>query len=219
MKRRAQTLLELVIASGVISVASIAVLTLIVRTIDVGQQTIRQTEATNYAREGVEAVRQVRDSNWLMADQNIQLCGDLVPWNYDGTTPMGAVVCGAAFTAGGNHLITGEYVPIILPNQSWIMYSCGAGGCSSVQKQLYTDTTSAPVSTYVRQFISAGAVTATAKKLSYSRVVKITLSTDSVVIAGVSTNLPYLDVVSTVTWNGVNSNNSVTVEEKLYNWK
>lgn len=69
--RPAQTLLELIIAIGVILVSTFSATTLIVTTITSGQVSQTKVEAANLAREGVEVVRGLRDTNTLLASQNL----------------------------------------------------------------------------------------------------------------------------------------------------
>lgn len=224
MIRRGQTLLELVIATGVISISTIAVLTLIMRTIDIGQQTIQQTEAMNYAREGVEAVRMVRDSNWLLDDQNVQLCGDVVPWNFDGSVLNSDIQQLGDPTYCANldvHLLlAGEYVPVLALNGEWQIDRC-AGSCTTDQQQLYRYASTMPAYTYVRQYATAisAAVQTHLTKLRYRRAVTITPGTETVHIGSNEVSLEYMDIVSTVSWSGASGPHSITAQEKLYNWK
>lgn len=69
-KRPAQGLLELIIAIGVILTALFGVSTLIVTTITAGQVSQTRVEAANFAREGIEIVRAMRDNTWLYQASN-----------------------------------------------------------------------------------------------------------------------------------------------------
>lgn len=60
-----QGLLEAIIAIGIILTATIASLTLIVSSIEASRGVRERLIASNLAREGIEAVRAARDSNWL----------------------------------------------------------------------------------------------------------------------------------------------------------
>ena len=68
--RSGQTLLEMVIAIGVITVSVFGTVGLIVTTIKAGRVSQNRVEAANFAREGIEAIRAARDSNYLRRDQN-----------------------------------------------------------------------------------------------------------------------------------------------------
>lgn len=60
-----QGLLEAIIAIGIILTATVASLTLIVSSIEASHGVRERLIAMNLAREGMEVVHQVRDSNWL----------------------------------------------------------------------------------------------------------------------------------------------------------
>lgn len=71
-----QGLLEMIIATGVILVSLITTLGLILLTRHASQVSKNQILARNLAREGIEVVRSIRDSNWLAFDS-----GTLISWN------------------------------------------------------------------------------------------------------------------------------------------
>ena len=66
-----QGLLELIIAIGVIAVGLFAVWTLFLSNFFNEQQSESRIVAGNLAREGVEVVKNIRDSNWLKMDNNV----------------------------------------------------------------------------------------------------------------------------------------------------
>lgn len=70
VKRSSQgfTLLEGIIALGVISVGLVAALTLAVANLTTSENNQDRIVAANLAREEIEAVRNMRDSNWLRAE-------------------------------------------------------------------------------------------------------------------------------------------------------
>jgi len=65
-----QGLLELVVAIGVISVGLFSVWNLFISNFNGEQEAGARILATNLAREGVEVVKNIRDSNWLAVDNN-----------------------------------------------------------------------------------------------------------------------------------------------------
>lgn len=67
---KGQTLIELVVAISVILVGVVSTLVLTIATIKGGKATKTQVIAANLAREGIEVVRMVRDSNWLKIESN-----------------------------------------------------------------------------------------------------------------------------------------------------
>ena len=64
------TLLEGIIAMTVITVGLVAGMSLAISNISTAQNNERRVVAVNLAREGVEAIRNMRDSNWLKVDLN-----------------------------------------------------------------------------------------------------------------------------------------------------
>lgn len=62
--RRGETLIEVMIALFVIAAASVATLSLLLTSRNSNENVANQTIALNLAREGLEGVRNVRDSNW-----------------------------------------------------------------------------------------------------------------------------------------------------------
>lgn len=200
MHRPAQTLLELVIAVGVITVSVVATLTLIIRTVDIGQQSQTLSEATNYAREGIEVARMVRDSNWLLADDNIQVNGLIAAWNGDGT-------------ASGLPL-SGSYIPAFSPTTGWGLQSC-TGTCTATAQQLYAVTTAGR--TYATQALTG---VAGGTRIRYSRQLVITGPvTETTPIGGTTATLEYLDVTARVTWQAATGQKQVVLQERLYNWR
>ncbi|HLD81677.1 MAG TPA: hypothetical protein VJA22_00535 [Patescibacteria group bacterium] len=65
MDNKGQTLLEIVIALGVMIFGIVSVLSLTTRGISTTRTSTNRLIASNLAREGVEVVRGIRDSNWL----------------------------------------------------------------------------------------------------------------------------------------------------------
>ncbi len=105
--RPAQSLLEAVIAIGVILVATVSATTVIITTISAGQYSEDKIKAANFAREGVEIVRGIRDSNWLKRAQNVNdVNGNIYSWN--------------------TGLAAGSYQAVYIPaSASWSLSSSG----------------------------------------------------------------------------------------------
>lgn len=76
-KQTGFTLLETVIAIGIISTGVISIITLSMVVLNASRNSSARFQAMNFSREGIEVVRMVRDSNWLAVDS-----GDTsVSWN------------------------------------------------------------------------------------------------------------------------------------------
>jgi type II secretory pathway pseudopilin PulG len=63
--KRGDTILEVVIATAILSTVMIATFNILQRAIDTNLNVKNRVIALNIAREGVEAVRNIRDTNWL----------------------------------------------------------------------------------------------------------------------------------------------------------
>lgn len=67
--KRGQTLIETITAVTIISMSLVAILSLGTISIYYGTQSKEEVIASNLAREGIEIVRTIRDSNWLDPDK------------------------------------------------------------------------------------------------------------------------------------------------------
>lgn len=65
-----QSLLETIMALGIILIAVTATIGLLISTMKTGKTSTNRIIAANLAREGIEAARQIRDSNWLRIQAN-----------------------------------------------------------------------------------------------------------------------------------------------------
>jgi len=76
------TLVEVLIAIGVFTVGIMGAFTLALANINTIAENFNRVLAANMAREGVEIVRNMRDSNWLKQDAN-EYCGSYIcSWDY-----------------------------------------------------------------------------------------------------------------------------------------
>lgn len=65
-----QTLIEILVAITITALALTAILAAAISSISFGGQSGQRLLAINLAREGIEIVRVIRNSNWLLADQS-----------------------------------------------------------------------------------------------------------------------------------------------------
>lgn len=68
---KGQGLLEVIVAIGIITASTVTTVALIINTMIVSNISQQQIIAINLAREGVEIVREIRDTNWLQVDAGI----------------------------------------------------------------------------------------------------------------------------------------------------
>ncbi len=68
------TILELLLALSVLSVGIMAAFTLSISNLQTAKNNYQRILAVNLAREGIEIVRNIRDTNWLKIDKNVADC-------------------------------------------------------------------------------------------------------------------------------------------------
>lgn len=186
-------MVEMIIAIGIILTSTIATATLLLSTTSLGLDSQNKTIALNFAREGVEIVRGIRDSNWLKRAANTDDGATTVVWNDSGLTTDGPNKLG--FDLGYTDL----KAEFDFTNQRWMLKT--AAGTPPIYwcpgSQLYSQF----------EIVPAGC---TATK--YGRNIYISLE-------DAATTIPYLNVVSTVSWSAPGGTRKVNVEERLYDWK
>lgn len=82
----AETLAEVLIALIVLSVGAVGAMTLVSMSIRANGEAEERLIAYNLAREGVEAIRSIRDTNWLRFPGDRANCWDVLPDISDPTT-------------------------------------------------------------------------------------------------------------------------------------
>ena len=86
---RGMGLIEILIVVAILGIGFSAIISFLIFSRGVSHQTIRNTEATSLAEEGVEAVRRMRDQSW----SNVSAAGTYYPvisggsWTLDGSDP------------------------------------------------------------------------------------------------------------------------------------
>jgi len=79
--------MEVVISIFIFSIGLVATGSLIVSSLNVNMMSRDRIIALNLAREGIEAVRNMRDTNWLINSSNLRAC-----WNFwDDTNEDGSI--------------------------------------------------------------------------------------------------------------------------------
>jgi hypothetical protein len=194
-----QGLLEAVIAIGILLTAIIIIISLSIASTDLGSANEMKTLATNLAREGLEVIRQQRDSNWL-ADvefyKNIST-GDLF------TDPIIAVFN-------------------VTTNDHGIVSFAGLGLKSCYQNNpidcaCYLSGTSCTV------FFNNGVYTTfipTGVETSFRRLIFINLfESDGLPTITAGTTTTEMQVISQVYWVENGDPRNVTLETTLYDWQ
>ncbi|MDO8668682.1 MAG: hypothetical protein Q7K65_00105 [Candidatus Buchananbacteria bacterium] len=207
-----QSLLELVVAIGVITVGLFSVWNLFISNFNGEQESGARVLAINLAREGVEIVKNIRDSNWLYIDNNDN-CSyngiDYDPCNWDsGLSGDGTGVAQNIFS-----------------DSVYIDYA-NVDNISDDKAKIYQDPTSGLYShdnlgqpTIYRRFIEIKNICCAdvnsdlkCDDLSVDFTVKDTVCLESELKVG-------LDVKSTVSWSINGQNRQTFVNERFFNWK
>lgn len=202
-----QTLLEAVVAIGIILTAVIGSSTLIVSSITAGRASQNRTEAANYAREGIEIIRSMRDSNWLKIEQNEYS----IPLTVPPTLPT--------WNTG---LSNGGYILTYTTGSGWGLVGCSGGLCTTGNTGIYLTVNSGRTmynqySSLVACSTAPGTSSCTATK--YRRVITITQATDDLGNGSGPDDQTYLQVQSTVNWTARVSPTTLTSQIRLYDWK
>lgn len=194
-QRPAQSLLEAILAIGVILTATISATTLVVTTITTGQISKDNIQAANYAREGLEIIRGFRDSNWLQRQQNVQnaATSTLFAWD-DIPEPTGSQTK--------------------LTDSAWIAEYDPTSGHWKLRPPAGTNTVLSlrQSPTVVTQNCSTGCTST-----KFSRTITVTQGNEIPRVAP-SQAYDYLNVVSTVTWQN-RGTKTYSLTERLYDWR
>lgn len=196
-QRSGQSLLEAVIAIGVILVSTISATTVIVSTIGLGQASENRIVAVNLAREGIEIVRGVRDSNWQKRSQNETNSftgGVIYAWN-DSNLAAPTTLADSTTPVAGNNFISNYSA------SKGMFLDVASGGDYKVY------TTGA---VYYQK--CAGSCTAS----PYSRTITVQYKTETP--AGFTAAIPYLLVTSRIDWNNHGAKTYSAIE-RLYDWR
>lgn len=71
MNKKGQTLLEVMLAVGIMTFGIISIISLSITSSIIARRTSKELIATQLAREGLEVVHNIRDSNWLAMEDGI----------------------------------------------------------------------------------------------------------------------------------------------------
>ncbi len=206
------TLIEVIITLAVFTIGIVASFSLAIANLNSARNNFDRVLATNLAREGIELVRNTRDSNWLRADSNV-ICGvspadyicnwdenlkdDFVYMDYTYSSP---VVLGACL--GGT--------------MSDCLVSCqGAGTC-----ELFVN----PTNFYVHDPTNAAA-TNIFRLIQIRTIcqndatgVESIIPNSSDCLAGSQTKIG-MEVTIRVQWGGDGDKQYVDIVETFYNWR
>ncbi len=210
-KQNGQGLLELVVAIGVISVGLFSVWNLFISNYNGEQEAGARILSINLAREGIEIVKNVRDSNWLAIDNN------------DNCSFNGAIDSPCKWDSGLSGDGTAVLKNILLENV-YLDYS--ADNISDSNTKIYLDSL-----TNIYSHDPSG------EQTTYHRLIKLqniccsdsdndlqcdNFAVDFVVkpTSCLSTELKAgIDVEAIVSWSLNNKPRQLSVNERIFNWK
>lgn len=203
-RRRGQSLIEAIVALGIITTAISSALTLAMNSLGAEKDSGASITAGNLAREGVEVVRMVRDSNWLANSAwDAGLVGGSAG-NYDYT----AVPVFDPAATGANWAL--DFTPNAVTDAAARVQRCASAGCPGMLGLF-------------RQVV--GTVPAGYVDSGYQRLLTIhPICKDGSVVTTttgcVSPNVKIgLRVVSQVRWSFSGRAHVVNMEERLYDWR
>ena len=202
--KQGQGLLEMIIAIGIILTGLFSTVTLVTASLNEAGESAARLGAVNLAREGVEVSRSIRDSNWLAgAVWNSGLAGA-------GSDRIGTLIFN--YNAG-----------------SW-SFNFSASAITEDEAKIYIGTGDLnPARNVFAQF--SGAPAPDFRDTGMRRIVYLypicrdNAGNESVVDSSETADCPVgfteigVDIRSTASWRVRDATKSVTVEEKIYDWR
>ncbi|OJI07843.1 hypothetical protein BK004_00130 [bacterium CG10_46_32] len=201
--QQGQGLLETIVALGIIVSGVVGMLNLTVSNQTSTEDSSERLIATNLGREGVEIVRNIRDTNWL----SCEIIGGVLSCN---TWDQG-LVSGVDTTAVPLfNAVTNAWIIDFTPDDLTHTYTRVWRYSSGVAENIGT------------QFQTTELTPANADVTSYRRLLDISsICEDKTIATSCSAGNPKIGirVQSIVEWTARGKQNSLTSEERLFNWR
>lgn len=191
-----QSLLEAIAAIFVIIVGLVGSLAVAYSSLSSNNEAKTRIVAVNLAREAVEVIHNMRDSNWMAS----------ATWD-NGLSAPGSDYDGALVLDYANNAWTINFTP---------------NDFSSLLTELYRFKSGAYKDLYVQGFNGAGAAPANTEKTSYKRFVKLNpiCSDGTIVTNGATCGTKIgIQILAEVRWEEHNKVHNLTIEDRIYNWK
>ncbi|MBI4092880.1 MAG: hypothetical protein HY420_03065 [Candidatus Kerfeldbacteria bacterium] len=244
---KGQGLLETVIGIGVIIAGTIGSVTLIAATVTAGRATNNKVIAASLAREGIEAVRNIRDANWLRIqaneDTDLSIADIQLPSSFDGlydqTSNYHVAVPG--FSWAGNSWTVGSVPDPAMDfndTNSFTTKMCGKVGtqphvCSEIYQEVATQafyqtdkgfSASVPPATRFKRLVNVNPICREddapadgIPDVGFNAAERIEALNGSTCSA--TEILVGLQVISKVCWDDCTAQKTFQLEDRLYNWK
>lgn len=190
--KRGQGLLETIIAIGVITTGLVSVISLVVSNLTSARDSALRYQALNFAREGIELVRNMRDSNWLLPS---------APGSFDGISGQGAQLT-FEFTPGSSDPVRLDPDMGEAQNLARQIQSCrnGASGQGSI-------------------FCTGSAFFSRTITVTEQSCAVVFPENQALCDAIESSDPIALDVTSEVTWPDRGGTHRVQLTARLYDWR
>ena len=194
-----QSLMELIVAIGVIVAGVLGILTLIIATILAGKEGSNRIIAINLAREGIEIVRSIRDGNSV--DTAGSAWDDGLNGGSNATPIINSPGSTTAVVLDFNHNFNAvNYTQVKIYNDNYYVQGPSAGGAG-----IY--------------FFRRLDLQAICRNQNDLRDEKFTSFGNCTIEYGSNYDEVGLRVISRVRWPSYNSSKEMTLEERLYDWR
>ena len=213
-KQTGFTILEMLLALAVLSVGIMATFTLSLANLNTAKDNYQRILAANLAREGMEIVRNIRDSNWLKMEKNLTDCnGTELPGETPCTWDFGLDVEIAQVDYLNTALLTPIYsVPDV--EECFFTEKCRLG---LAVDNTYNHQPDGVDSNFAR-LVLLQAICFDNGILEYSDD-PVKISADLTCVEGNFKEKIGIRVTSQVYWQTAGQGHTVEVVEDLYNWR
>jgi Tfp pilus assembly protein PilV len=204
--RRGQSLIEAIVALGIISTSISSALSLAASSLGAEKESGASITAGNLAREGIEVVRMLRDSNWLAgAAWDVGLTsGTAGSYDYTAAPVLDIAESGVNWSL--------NFTPNAVTDPTATVYRCTLASCPGIFGLFRQLTTAAPVPL---GYSPSG----------FSRLITMNpICEDGTVVTAAAGCLMGnekigLRVTSNVRWTSGGRDHTLAVEERLYDWR
>jgi Tfp pilus assembly protein PilV len=193
--QKGQSLIEMLVALFILVAALTATIVLIVTSINAGRESINKLIGTSLAREGIEVVRNIRDSNWIDPsgsgwDEGLDGANSTAIPKIDGVNPISL------------NFAENDFTRIKLYNNQYLQDTT-AGTDTQFYRLLYINPIcqnddNPPIEEIVSKE-SGDDCTSFGNSTDYSKV--------------------GIRIISEVRWPSSDSSHKVIIEDRLYNWQ
>lgn len=203
-----QGLMELIVAIGIIVVGLFSVWALFFSNFAGEQEAETRMVASNLAREGLEVVKNLRDSNWLSAENNIMTGGQLWTWD-NGFVIAKYYALGQIFSTSSGYVGSTTLVSIDGPDDARAILYINKDG-------FYDHNATGNPSGFKRFLAIRNICCASTDGLKCN---DETFTIDPRTCSS-GQNKIGIDVISEVRWQGANKQaRKVLLQDQLFNWR